>query len=329
VGKFLARRFVNYLVLIVIAGTAGYLLAATALNPRERFQGRNPPIPEKAIDRLLEDVNMNDKTPVFERFGEWAGGVVQADFGKSINGDPIWPEMKRRMGVSLRLLLIGSLLGATLGVLAGVACAVKQYKLTDHAITVSSFVLLSTPVFLLAIVLKFFALRVNQKTGLDPPLLSYTGEKTPGLGGGFLSGFMDRVRHLILPTAAIVLGQIASYSRYQRSTMLDVLGSDFLRTARAKGLSRRQALLKHGLRTAVIPLSTFFAYGFTLLITGATLTEKLFGWHGMGEWFIDSVGNADINVVGAVIVFDAVLILLAGLLADLAYAALDPRVRIS
>jgi peptide/nickel transport system permease protein len=121
---------------------------------------------------------------------------------------------------------------------------------------------------------------------------------------------------------------VAVYSRYQRNSFLDVMGSDFLRTAQAKGLRRRKALVKHGLRTALIPMTTFFAYSFGLLLTGAAFTEKIYGWHGMGEWFIDAIGNNDVNVVAAVIVFSAVLILIAGLIADLLYAALDPRVRI-
>lgn len=130
--------------------------------------------------------------------------------------------------------------------------------------------------------------------------------------------------HLLLPTLAIALGTAAAYSRYQRGTMLDVLGSDFLRTARAKGLRRRTAVLRHGLRTALVPMSTFFAYGFLALFTGAAFTEKVFGWHGMGAWFVDAVGKGDINSVVAVNVFAAVMVLLAGFLADVLHAALDP-----
>ena len=109
--------------------------------------------------------------------------------------------------------------------------------------------------------------------------------------------------------------------------MLDVLGADYLRTAAAKGLSQRTALLKHGLRTALIPMSTFFSFGFLGLLTGATFTEKIFGWHGMGEWFINSINDNDVNSVVAVNVFAAVTVLVAGFLADLLHAALDPRVR--
>jgi peptide/nickel transport system permease protein len=110
--------------------------------------------------------------------------------------------------------------------------------------------------------------------------------------------------------------------------MLDVLGNDFIRTARAKGLTRRRALLKHGLRTALIPMATLFAYGFGALITGALFTEKIFGWNGVGRWIVDGITAQDTNIVVANTVFIGVVILLSGLLSDIAYALLDPRVRV-
>jgi peptide/nickel transport system permease protein len=132
----------------------------------------------------------------------------------------------------------------------------------------------------------------------------------------------------MLPTLSITLGGIAFYSRYQRNAMLDVLGSDFIRTAKAKGLTNRQSLFRHGLRVAILPMATFFAYSFGLLVTGAPFTESIFAWNGMGQWFITAVQSNDINSVSAVIVFSAVLVLLSGLLADITVAALDPRVRL-
>ena len=131
-----------------------------------------------------------------------------------------------------------------------------------------------------------------------------------------------------MPTLAVVLPSAAVYSRYQRSAMLDVLGSDFLRTAVAKGLRRRQALLWHGLRTALVPMVTFFAYQFGLLLISDAFVEKIFAWHGMGEWFIDSVASSDVNVVAAITLFAAVLVLLAGLVAEPASSVLDPRVTV-
>ena len=326
--KFLLRRFANYLVLVALATTLGYFLAGTSLNARSNYEGRNPPPSAASVNAKLNELNLNNRTPVAKRFVRWAGHFVRGDMGKTFDERPVWDEMKRRMGVSLRLLLIGSLLGTIIGIGVGVIGAVKQYSFTDNFSTGWSFVILSTPVFLLAVLLKFGAVRYwnpHVPTGLH---LFYVGEKNPGLSGSSFVLLRDRVAHLVLPTLSIALGLVAFYSRYQRNSFLDVMGSDFLRTAQAKGLRRNKALIKHGLRTALIPMATFFAYSFGLLLTGATFTEKIFGWHGMGEWFIDSIGKNDINVVAAVIVFQAVLILLAGLLADVLYAALDPRVRI-
>jgi peptide/nickel transport system permease protein len=326
--KFLLRRFANYLVLVAMATTMGYFLAATSLNARANYEGRNPPPSPASIEAKLNELNLNNHTPVVKRFTHWASHFVRGDMGKTFQERPVWDEMKRRMGVSLRLLLIGSLLGAALGVGLGVIGAVKQYSFTDHFSTAGAFFILSTPVFLLAVLLKYGAAKYWNPHVVDSLHLYYVGEKNPGLAGSTLVLLRDRVAHLILPTLGIILGQVAFYSRYQRNSFLDVMGSDFLRTAQAKGLRRKTALIKHGLRTALIPMATFFAYSFGLLLTGATFTEKIFGWHGMGEWFIDSIAQNDINVVAAVIVFSAVLILIAGLLADILYAALDPRVRI-
>jgi peptide/nickel transport system permease protein len=326
--KFLLRRFANYLVLVALATCLGYFLAATSLNPRANYEGRNPRPSEASINAKLDELNLNNHTPIVKRFTRWATSFVRGDMGKTFQEQPVWDEMKRRMGVSLRLLLLGSILGAVLGVALGVLGAVKQHSWFDQISTTWAFVLLSTPVFLLAVLLKVAGhFYWNAHTPASWHLY-YVGEYSPYISGGFWAHFRDRLAHLILPTLGIVLSQLAFYSRYQRNSFLDVMGADFLRTAQAKGLRRRTALIKHGLRTALIPMATFFAYSFGLLLTGAAFTEKIYGWHGMGEWFIDAINNNDVNVVAAVIVFSAVLILLAGLLADLLYAALDPRVRI-
>lgn len=325
-GRFLARRFSNCLVLVLLAVSLGYFLAASSLNPRVKFEERNPPPPAAVVDSALDTLNLNDKTPIVVRFATWAGGVVRGDLGKTVDGASVVDEMGRRIGVSVRLLLLGTVLGGVLGILAGVVCAVKQYKLTDYSLTLFSFLLLATPVLVIAVLLKSGGVHVNQAVGVT--IFYTTGEYTPGQAGEWWSLAADRIRHLILPTLAVVLPSAAFYSRYQRSAMLDVLASDFLRTARAKGLRYWQALLRHGLRTALVPMATFFSYQFGLLLIGSTFTEKIFAWHGMGEWFIDSVNKSDVNVVAAVTLFVATLVLLTGFLADLVYAALDPRVRV-
>jgi len=328
-APFVFRRFLYLVVLVIISTSFAYLLAATQLNPRSRYEGRNPPPPPEVVDAVLEAVNMNDKTPLAVRFGRWAGGVVRGDLGQTVDNTPVREEIGRRMWVSLRLLVFGALFGTALGVAAGAFSAVKQHRPVDHGITVFSFVVLSTPVVVLAVVYKNFGIGLNEFLGFtgSTKLLYTTGEITPGLAFWSWDGLVDRAAHLVLPSLVLITSAVAFYGRYQRNAMLDVLGADFLRTAQAKGLRRTHALVKHGLRTALIPMATFFAYQFALLFVGATFTERIFGWHGMGEYFVDSVTKNDVNSVAAVTLFVAVLVLIAGVLSDLAYAALDPRVR--
>lgn len=323
--KFLLRRLLNSLILVALATSLAYILAGLSLDPRARYEGRNPPPPPAVVDQRLTELNINDKTPILERYATWVGGVARGDFGRTFDGQSVNEEMGRRIAVSLRLLLIGTIVGGVLGVLAGAWGAIRQYRVSDHAMTLLSFAILSTPVFVLAVVLEIGAVGFNDAVGAK--VFEYTGEFTPGQQGGFFANFGDRMQHLVLPTLTLVLLQIAIFSRYQRSAMLDVLGSDYVRTAQAKGLRRRRALLKHALRTALIPSATYFAYSFGLLMVGATFTEKIFGWHGMGEWVVDSITSADINAVAAVTCFTGVLVLISGLIADIFYALLDPRVR--
>lgn len=326
-ARFLMRRLLNYTVLVVLAASLAYLLAAATLKPRANFEDRNPRPPAGVIDAELSSLNLNDKTPVLSRYATWAGGLLHGDLGRTWEGEQVGDEMWRRVWVSLRLLVVGTVLGCVLGVLIGAYAAVRQYRAGDRLITIGSFVVLSTPIFVLAVLLQVGAQRVNDATGFR--IFEWVGEYSPGPSSGLFGHLGSRLQHLVLPTLTIVLVQVAVYSRYQRSMMLDVLGADFVRTAMAKGLRRRSALLRHGLRTALIPVTTYFAYTFGFLLLGAMFTEKIFGWHGMGEWLIDSINRGDVNVVAAVNCFAAVLVLLAGLLSDVAYGALDPRVRVS
>ncbi len=253
--------------------------------------------------------------------------MARGDFGTTVTGHPISRELWHRIGISLRLVVTGSVLGTIIGVIVGAWGAIRQYRLSDRVITVLALITLSIPSFVLAGLLILAALRINTFTGVR--IFLYTGETSPIPPGGVWDQLVDRIQHLILPTLTLALGAIASFSRYQRNAMLDVLGEDFIRTARAKGLTRRRALFKHGLRTALIPLATLFAYGLSGLVVGAIFVEKIFGWHGMGEWVILGVSTQDTNVVAAITLFTGSMILLAGLLSDVFYAVLDPRVRVT
>lgn len=310
--------------LCLVATFLAFALAALTFDPLGRLQSRNPPPPQSTIDAKRAELRLDE--PIPQRFVAWLGDAVQGDFGRSVVNNSISDELPRRIGVSLRLFLLGTVVGIGLGVILGVASAIRQYRFSDYAATFFSFVILSTPVFLLGLLLKYLALELNSAAGAQ--LLVFTGETTPGFQGGFGAALVDRVQHLILPTLTIALGQIAYYSRYQRSAMLDVLGSDFLRTAQAKGLTRRRALFKHGLRTALVPMATLFAFGFGLLITGGTFTERIFGWYGMGDWLVYGIEQDDTNITATVTLFVAVLVLVSGWLSDVFYALLDPRVRL-
>jgi peptide/nickel transport system permease protein len=323
---FLLRRALNWLVLVVLATSFAYLLAAGALDPRANYEDRRPPPPPAVVDARLSELNLNDEDPLVERYLTWAGGVLQGDLGKTWDGEDVSEEIGRRIPVSLRLLLIATIIGGVLGIAAGAWSAVRANRPGDHALTVASFTLLAIPPFVLAIVLEILAVRFNDAVGAS--FFEYTGEFTPGQEGGFFTLAIDRIQHLVLPTLTLVLMEIAVISRYQRSAMLDVLGSDYVRTARAKGLPYKTAVRRHALRTALIPSATFIAFNFGLLFVGSTFVEEIFGWHGMGELFIESIILNDVNTVAAVSGFVAILVLIGGLLADIAYALLDPRVRI-
>lgn len=322
--RFLARRLLNYLVLLALASFLVFLLGSWQFNPLETLEGRSPRPPQAVIDAKRVELGLD--LPSTERYVRWAAGVAHGDFGRTVGGQPVTDELWRRIGVSLRLLISGVVIGTVLGVVAGAWSAIKQYRLSDRMITVLSLLVLSTPVFVIAPLLMLAANRVNSLLGVQ--LFDYIGESSPNVAGGAWNQFVDRLKHLVLPTFSLGLAGFAAYSRYQRNAMLDVLGQDFIRTARAKGLTRRQALFKHGLRTALIPMATLFAYSVAGLFTGAVFTERIFGWHGMGEWFLEGVNTQDINIVAAITLFSGVTVLLAGLLSDVIYAVLDPRVRV-
>ncbi|BBY84418.1 ABC transporter permease [Mycolicibacterium tokaiense] len=321
--RFLTRRLLNYAVLLVLASFFTFTLASLSFEPLDSLLERNPRPPQAVIDAKAAELGLDQPIPL--RYLDWAAGAVQGDFGTTVGGQPVADELWRRIGVSLRLLIIGSVVGAVVGVVIGAWSAIRQYRLSDRVITVLALLVISAPTFVIANLLILAALRVNSILGIQ--LFDYIGETSPDPVSGWWNQFLDRIQHLVLPTLTLALGAIAGYSRYQRNAMLDVLGQDFIRTARAKGLTRRQALFKHGLRTALIPMATLFAYGVGALVTGAVFVEQIYGWHGMGEWTIQGINTQDTNIVVAVTLFSGAVVLFSGLLSDILYALLDPRVR--
>ena len=323
---YILRRFVNYLIMTVLATVIGYVLASIVLNPAARFYGKNPRPSDATIEKSLQALGVDPHRPVLERTWDWLSGVLlHGTFGVEVNNDSVGHDMLVRSGVSLQLLLIGSLLGAILGVSLGVWGAVRQYKASDQVVTYASYVVLATPVFVLGVFLMILATNFNDAIGTQ--LIQFTGQYTPGLDGGWHI-FVDRLSHLFLPTVALAALGAAEYSRYQRNAMLDVLSADYIRTARSKGRRRGSALVRHGVRVALIPMSTYFAYSFGTLIAGSTFLELIFSWHGMGELALTSITQNDVNATAGSIFYLSILVLISSTLAEVLYAALDPRVRI-
>ncbi len=326
-GKYLFFRIVNYVILLFIAVNLAYFLAATQLNPRALYELRNPPLPPTSIDNSLFSFNLNDKTPLLERWWTWLTNVVlHWDWGQKPQGGDVNGEISRRIWVSVRLITIGSLLGIGLGVLIGAWTAVRQYKASDRIVTFVSLVLISTPSFVVATILVIVATKFNQATGLR--VFEFTGE-TGSVGGYAGAALVDRLQHLLLPTLALVLFGIASFSRIQRNLMLDSLGADYVRTARAKGLRESRAVMKHALRTSLIPTGTYFAFSVASLFTGSATMELVFSFQGMGIYGVSSINGQDVHGTVAVTAFAGVCTLTGAILADIMVAALDPRVRLS
>lgn len=325
--RYLLRRLVNYVVLLAVAVTFAYLLAGTALEPKETFDWTNPNINKEAIYAQLTAFNLNTDVPILERYWTWLQGVVlHWDWGRTPNGDFVNGIISTRIWVSVRLIFIASFVGIIFGVALGAWTATRQYKASDRVISILSLIIISTPVIVMATVLQILATRFNQATGWSA--FEFIGE-TGQVGSYFGAGLVDRFQHLLLPTISLSLGGIAVYSRYQRNLMLDTLGADYVRTARAKGLSKAQAMRKHALRTALVPMATYFAFVIAGLFTGAAITEIIFGWHGMGEYSVKSITGQDINGTVAVVAFTAMCTFFGLMLSDIFTVVVDPRVRVS
>jgi peptide/nickel transport system permease protein len=323
---FIARRLVNYLFLSAIATMLGYVLVSMTLQPSARFLGKNPPIPQSSIDAALDKMGVNPKVPLLERLWDWVTQLVTTgSLGVSTRGTQVTADIFERSGTSLRLLVIGTILGAVIGVALGVWGAVRQYRASDQIVTYSSFLIFATPTFVIGVLLMIGATALNNAVGVQ--LITFTGEYSAGINGSWWDLTLDRAVHLLLPTLALILTSAASYSRYQRSVMLDVLGADYIRTARSKGLERGPALFRHGVRIALIPMSTFFAYNFGTLVAGSAMLEIVFSWRGMGQFLLQAVNTNDVNAAAGSTLFVAILVLLSSTFSEIIYAALDPRVR--
>jgi peptide/nickel transport system permease protein len=229
------------------------------------------------------------------------------------------------------MVIAAMLLAIVLAVIVGVVTAVRKNKPVDYVATIISYILIALPVFWFAVLLKtFVAIKVNEWVGHT--ILYTQGEESPGISLYGTTGeiFKDRLQHLVLPTIALAGITYAAWSRFQRASMLDVMSSEYMRFARAKGLPWRKVLVKHGLRNALIPTTTVVALGLGTIFGGAIITETVFNWNGMGRYLTQNgLGQNDLNVVLGWLIVSAFFIVLFNLIADLLYAVLDPRIRLS
>ena len=316
---YLARRIANYAVLLFIATSLAYLLASASLDPSALWNRQDPSLNWDAIHTNLVKYNISHDMPVWDRYVTWLRNVVlHWDWGRTPKGELINTLIGTKIFVSVRLVFLGAAIGMVGGVALGAWTATRQYRFSDRAISLISMIIISTPAMVIAILLQVLAVQVNRSSGYQ--IFEFTGEGEGALGG---------LQHLLLPTLSMSLGGIASYSRFQRNLMLDTLGADYVRTARAKGLIKRKALTRHALRTALIPMATYFAFALATLFTGAAITERVYGWHGMGEYSISAISGMDINGVTAVVAFSGLCTLTGALLSDVFVAIVDPRVRVS
>jgi peptide/nickel transport system permease protein len=322
--SFIVRRLLIAIPLVLLSSVLVFLLVANSGDPLADLKGRNPPVPKQVIENREEQLGLNDPLPV--RYATWLGNFVQGDFGKSIRGVEVRPLLMQRLRVTLRMVILASVLALVLAIGAGVLSAVKQYTPTDYTFTFLGFLFLSMPVFWLAALLKEYgAIRLNRLFGEQ--VIYTVGAETPNLTGSFGTRLADWAGHLVLPTIALALITFASWSRYQRATMLDVLGSDYIRLARAKGLSRRRVMTRHALRNALIPLVTVAAIDVGAIFGGAVITERVFAWQGMGALLVQGVETSDVNVLLAWLMVTSVIVVVFNLIADVLYAVLDPRIR--
>lgn len=320
---FILRRILVSIPVLAVASFFVFLLVASAGDPLADLRAL-PGVSEETIRVRERELGLD--RPLLARYGEWAGDVLRGDLGHSTSlNEPVDELLLRRLGVTFRLVLAATVVGVVLAVAVGVWSARRPGSVFDHSSTVLSFVFFSMPVFWLAAVLKDLGIRVNDLVGRR--IFFTVGEETPGLDAGLVATWADRIGHLLLPSLTLVLISVAGWSRYQRASMIEALQADYVRTARAKGLTEGQVLRRHALRNALLPVVTVVALDFSTILGGAVLTETVFGWKGMGVLLVESLQEQDTDVVLGWLLVTAALVIVGNLVADVCYGLLDPRIR--
>ena len=312
--SYIVQRLVQTaLVLFVMSFIIYAMIGLMPGDPIDLMVQADPDLTAEDQERLKELYGLDQ--PLTTRYWNWLTAALQGDFGYSrLFAQPVLDVLWPRLGNTIVLIGCAFLLSLAIALPAGIAAATRPRSALDNAVNLGAFAGISVPPFWLAILLIIlFAVTLEW--------FPAGGMTDPGEGG-----LLDQLHHLVLPVIALTLARVGGIIRYVRASMMEALRQDYIRTARAKGLSRRRVLVSHALRNAMIPVVTILALDMGMLVSGALITETIFGWLGMGKTVYDAVLGNDYNLALMGLLFATALTLLANLLADLAYAWLDPRI---
>jgi peptide/nickel transport system permease protein len=319
---YISRRVLYSIPVILVATFILFFAVRQTFDPCARARSSKD---RTAVERCREQYDLND--PVFVQYGHWLGSAVQGDLGESERtNDSVKTMVQSALWYTVQLIFWGILVSAVFSILLGVYSAVKQYSVGDYVFTGLSYLGLALPPFVFGILaIQIFAVGPTEWFNLKEPIFYFVGLHEGG-GKGFN---VDYAQHLVLPVMTLTVQIIAEWSRFQRAAMLDVMGADYVRTARAKGVPRRKVVTHHALRNALIPLVTVMAIDIGALFGGVIITEEIFSIPGMGKLFIDALNAGDAPVLVAWTIVTACFVVLFNLVADVLYGVLDPRIRLT
>jgi peptide/nickel transport system permease protein len=316
-ANFLISRLVQSLILFVLVSMIGFAVLHLAPGgPLSRF-ALVPGLSQADIARIGHEMGLDRPLPV--QYWEWLSRLLVGDWGQSFrDSQPVLAVIGSRLPATLELMIAAILIAIVTGIAIGIMGAVRRYSIFDMLATVGAMIALSIPTFWFGLVtIYIFAVKLQWLPA---------GNRATIGGSGTL---LDYLHHLIAPALVLALVEVAVWSRYMRSSMLDVINQDYIRTARAKGLPERTVLLRHAFRNALLPMITLAGLELPNLLGGALVAETVFTWPGMGRLFLDSLGYRDYPVVMGILMFSAMLVLLGNLMADLLCAVADPRIRLT
>jgi peptide/nickel transport system permease protein len=313
-ARYLLRRLLQSLLLLALVSVIAFAILHLAPGgPLAQFVATGD-LGTEDVDRLMKQYGLDRPVPI--QYLDWAGSIATGDWGNSYRDQlPVLKKIGMHVGPTLELMVSSTLLAMFIGGLIGILGAVRRYSFFDHLATIGAMVALSIPTF-------WFGLAVIYVFSVNLGWLPAGNRETIGDGS-----FIDRLQHLVAPCIVLALVSTAVWSRYMRSSMLDVVNQDYIRTAKSKGVPAMQILLRHALRNALLPMITITGLHVSTLLSGALVTETVFTWPGMGRLFLDSVSNRDYPVVMGMLMFTACMVLLGSLVADLLYSVADPRIK--